>query len=81
MSEDQVSLKTGIRAWMRRSSGWSTYVCLPFMSGSKVKLGRIQLFVAEGEVLKILGENNYSVLQHFSKKKEGHSPCILHNSL
>lgn len=32
------------------------YVCLPFKSGSKVKLGGLWSFVAHGEVLKTPGE-------------------------
>ena len=41
---------------MQRSSGFSTHVYFLFISGNKITLGGIRLFVADGEVHKILGE-------------------------
>lgn len=41
---------------MQRSSGFGMSAYLLFTSGNKVKLGGIWLFVADGEVLSILGE-------------------------
>lgn len=50
------------------------YVCLPFKSGSKVKLGGIWSFVAHGEVLKTRGEkelrDSLTLLKENRKKKK-----------
>lgn len=45
-------MKIGIRAGCGEAVG-VVHMCARLMSGSKVKVGRIQLFVADGEVLKI----------------------------
>lgn len=55
---------------------------LPFMSRGKVKLNRIQLFVADGEVLKILGEKQGPKAPTLlNEKKEAHVLSVLPDSL
>ena len=55
---------------------------LPFMSRGKVKLNRIQLFVADGEVLKILGEKQGPKAPTLlNEKKEAHVLSVLLDSL
>lgn len=43
------------QSWMLGRGGFSTFGYLPLISGNEVKVGGIWFFVADGEMLKILG--------------------------